>query len=237
MKYSILFVSMVALGCGGQQKPAPQTPQQQPVEQPQPVQQPVQQQPVQQPVQQPDPPGKAVNVLMRVETIRKGETQAREVQPGDVMHSGDRFALNLKVDRPAYVYVLYAYGGSKKPADQLFPETGHRQLQPGVEVRVPGPSDWVVLDKDTGEENLFVIASRSKMALDELRKRVDEERTDQPDKRRGGKKSAGKKDGGSGGLGQLSAATRGGKIQRGGGDTGGGEGEDHAVLRFSFHHK
>lgn len=138
-----------SFGCGGPQKP---------VEQP-----PVTQPPVQQPLPTPDKPP---NVTLRLDGISSSKG-AHELEPGEVLRSGDRMAVNVGVDQPSYVYVAVA--SATGSPQFIFPKSGDQQVDGAKPVRIPAnPEKWIILDKQVGQEDVFVYASPKPIPSTEL---------------------------------------------------------------------
>lgn len=163
MRAAALALGALALGsaCGGAQHPTP-TPTPQPVATPTPT-------PTPAVAQQPVDNGQPVNVSLQVEALTKAGGQ-RIISSGETLRSGDRMALRLEVDQLAYVYVAQASADGTSAL--IFPRSGDEQLKPGAAVRVPPVGQWFKLDKDTGQENLFVYASRAPIADPVLQARI-----------------------------------------------------------------
>lgn len=109
--------------------------------------------------------GKPVDVMLRLDAISQTKG-AFEMQPGDVLKSGDRLAVTVRVDQPAYVYVtVISSDGSFK---RLFPKEGDQQVTPSEPLRIPkNPEKWIPLDENTGQENVFVYASKKPLPAEE----------------------------------------------------------------------
>lgn len=140
------------LGCAGTQKKPPPPP-------PAPVTAP-----------EPTPvattaPDKPVDLMLRIDAI-SATKGAFELQPGDVLKSGDRLAVTVRVDQPAYVYVtVISSDGSSK---RLFPKDGDQQVTPSEPLRIPkNPEKWIPLDSTTGQENVFVYAAKKPLGAEE----------------------------------------------------------------------
>src|SRR5262245_59081240 len=87
-------------------------------------------------------------ILMSVRgwTMTKDFAAQRQFGVGDALSSGDYFVYYVRVDRPAYVYVLQFLPGGQ--AKMLFPEDEPVELPAGKELRVPvDPSVWFRLDE------------------------------------------------------------------------------------------
>lgn len=138
-----------AVGCAGHQKAADPPP------------------PPPQPVQAPAPaPEKPPNVTLRLDGI-SGSKGAHELEPGEVLRSGDRMAVNVGVDQPSYVYVAVA--SATGSPQFIFPKSGDQQVGSDQPLRIPAnPEKWIVLDKQTGQEDVFVYASPKPIPSTEL---------------------------------------------------------------------
>jgi hypothetical protein len=108
---------------------------------------------------------------MIVEAWTRGEIHI--LDPGETLYSGDRLALRVEVDQPAYVYALYA--DSKGQVNQIFPRQGHVRIDPGRPYRIPPVGQWLKLDSEAGQENLFVVAQTEPMSAEQVAGRVREE--------------------------------------------------------------
>lgn len=101
------------------------------------------------------PPAGGIEVWLRVEQVLpSGERRA--LAPGGTLRSGDRLALDLRVDQPAYVYVQQRFADGTETL--LFPGPGEPDLQllPAQPVSVPPGGGTFVLDDRTGQEELIV---------------------------------------------------------------------------------
>jgi hypothetical protein len=141
------------LGCSGGQKkadaPPPQVTTPPPAETPPPV----------------VDNGKPVDVKLQLDAISAAKG-AFEMQPGDVLKTGDRMAVRVSVDQPAYVYVTLI--SSDGNSQRLFPKAGDQQITPAEPLRVPkNPEKWITLDKSTGQENVFVYAAKKPLGPEE----------------------------------------------------------------------
>lgn len=124
------------------------------------------------PVVTPDPvaatptePAKPVDVSLRLDAISSAKG-AFEMQPGDVLKSGDRMAVSVRVDQPAYVYVTLI--SSDGTPQRLFPKSGDQQITPTEPLRIPKNAEkWITLDKNTGQENVFVYAAKKPLQAEE----------------------------------------------------------------------
>lgn len=88
----------------------------------------------------------------------------RTVQNNDVVYSGDRMELNVRLDRGAFIYtVLLRRDGS---AAQLYPPLGQNDVwaPANTEIRVPAKGLDFQLDDEVGEEQIYIIASPQPLA-------------------------------------------------------------------------
>jgi hypothetical protein len=75
-------------------------------------------------------------------------------------------AVQVTSDVPAYVYVALATSGV---APKLVYPSGDQPGAPTQAVRVPqNPEKWIILDKQTGQEDVFVYASAKPIPPSEL---------------------------------------------------------------------
>jgi hypothetical protein len=91
---------------------------------------------------------------LQVEAWGRYQVVPRPIGPGASLHSGDRFALRVGVDRTVHVYALSRQGD----AGLRMLEAEAICLPGGTEVRLPGPGGYE-LDETPGEEELAVVAS------------------------------------------------------------------------------
>ncbi len=114
-------------------------------------------------------PAKPVKLGLTMEAQPKKGTP-HTVAPGEVLRTGDKMAIRVEVDQPAYVYVALVGKGTPQV---LFPASDRAKaeevlVQPGAMLRVPSVPDWFELDRNTGPENVLVYAAREPIAADVL---------------------------------------------------------------------
>jgi hypothetical protein len=109
-----------------------------------------------------------IDVRMLVEALTR--TGQHMVAPTETLRSGDRMAIQVGVDQPAYVYVALA--AADGTSSLLFPKSGDQLVKPRTITRIPPAGQWFRLDKDTGQEDLFVYASRQPLGTEELQTRM-----------------------------------------------------------------
>ncbi|MCS6913017.1 MAG: DUF4384 domain-containing protein [Myxococcales bacterium] len=249
----ILFVALLLLGCGGRQKTGTEVPEAPGGPEPrQAAQGGAGQEGTAQRASEPgdatqggpgQTPARAepIHVSLQVEALtKKGQ---HFIQSGETLRSGDRMALRVEVDRPAYVYIGQADSAGEPTL--LFPRSGDERLQPGAPVRIPPPGQWFRLDKQTGEENLFVYASAQPIAPEALRARMQTDaesarafsRTAAQDKGQGRGRKAGKgRSSSSDAPGGLTVGTRGLELDSGAGPQVLVDDKGVSTLRFTVRH-
>jgi hypothetical protein len=108
----------------------------------------------------PTPPVKEgpVDVKMRVLAMTSVNPDPHEIMNGEALKSGDKVAITVKVDQPAYIYV------AKAPSDGtttlIYPDSGDVQIAPDNLVHIPREGRWFKLDQHTGQEKFFVYAAK-----------------------------------------------------------------------------
>lgn len=147
----------LGLGCGGPQKnpdPVPERP-------------PLTAQPAAVVVEDDGKPVK-VDISMDGITADKG---AHALKPGETLKKGDRMAVNVRVDAPSYVYI--GLGSADGTANLVYPKTGDKVSTPEMPLRFPAKTDaWMVLDANTGQEDVFVYASKKPIPTSDLFNRL-----------------------------------------------------------------
>jgi hypothetical protein len=116
--------------------------------------------------------GKPVDVSLKVEAVTpRGQTF---VDSGETLHTGDKIALHVGVNVPAYVYVALAAADGTQ--NLIFPRDDSNAdgaiLKPGGDRRVPAEGQWFRLDKTVGHEDIFVYASKKPLSKDDVLGRV-----------------------------------------------------------------
>jgi hypothetical protein len=82
----------------------------------------------------------------------------RPLASGDSLRSGEWVGFTVRVDQPAYVYVVQKFADGS--ATIHYPKNDEDVLlQPGLELPIPGNGNFFELDDDTGEERIFFIAT------------------------------------------------------------------------------
>jgi hypothetical protein len=107
-----------------------------------------------------------------MQVVRKKDPKTMlDLGDKDELHSGDQVFMWIKLNQPAYVYILN--GADKGHIVPLYPEDGSQLIPPNEEQQLPPPGDAIVIDKNTGVENFFVIASPKALSKDELVKQAE----------------------------------------------------------------
>jgi len=100
-----------------------------------------------------DAPAGPVKLSFRVHA-KDGES-VRAIAPGETLRSGDKIALSLDLEQKAHLYVVQFFADGT--AAVLFPQGDDENRLSGV-TRIPARG-WFQLDANTGEENVYVVAS------------------------------------------------------------------------------
>jgi hypothetical protein len=163
MKKKLLIAFVGGLAACAAQKPAPVEPTKAP--------EPVAQSTPPPEAKKPPPSDQPITVELRVEALTK--SGSKMIESEDTLHSGDRMALQVSVDQPAYVYVALAPADGGKP-QVLYPpkDAAEAQVQPGAATRIPPAGQWFRLDKDTGQEDILVYAAHEPMSAETLEKNM-----------------------------------------------------------------
>jgi hypothetical protein len=91
--------------------------------------------------------------------FRGGEPEYNEVQvkPGEALKSGDYFRFQTTIDKDAFVYIVFQ--DSAGNINSL--EKGH--IAAGTSFILPDMDKWYQLDKNTGTEKIYLLASEKKI--------------------------------------------------------------------------
>ena len=104
----------------------------------------------------------AIEIMMHGRTqvgLRGGQPEYKEfkVESGATLHSGDFFRFQTRIDKPAFVYVVFQDSTGKIE----FMEKG--LIPAGRDFFLPDGNQWFQLDKHTGTERLFMLASEKQI--------------------------------------------------------------------------
>lgn len=112
---------------------------------------------------------------MRVYVLTAGAQRMETLPLGGSLHSGDRFAVRVEVDRPVYVYLAHtpAVGAA---GELLAPE---QRIEPGTAGHLPAGQKWFVADDMPEQDVLSLLASARPLARAEVLRQV-KERPQQP---------------------------------------------------------
>lgn len=100
--------------------------------------------------------------------FRGGQPEYNEfqVEHGGEMKSGDYFRFQTKIDKDAYVYVVFQdSSGNIESLEKGF-------ISGGKDYFLPDGNKWYHLDKNTGTEKLYLLASKNK--IEDFGKRIDD---------------------------------------------------------------
>jgi hypothetical protein len=116
-------------------------------------------------------------IIFRAEVLTKsGEGISLDAEGAHVLHSGDKVAFYVTLTQQAYAYVgIHTADGEQT---LLFPaDPGHQEtFSPGSDYRIPGVGKWLVLDQETGQEDIFLYASKKQLTKEEVFKLLDSDR-------------------------------------------------------------
>jgi len=88
--------------------------------------------------------------------------EGAEITNGGVMHSGDLFEMLVRLERPAYVYLVQFYDESSAV---LYPPSGQHLVHDAGQVRIPeGSGAWARVDGNPGVETLYVVLSKAPLS-------------------------------------------------------------------------
>lgn len=110
--------------------------------------------------------GEAPSFLWAFGAIRTASThpKALPVTSGMVLHSGDKLKMMLRIRKKCFVYVLYK--DSQGNLSLLFPYTPklfESDYRIDYNYDVPESDAWFQLDKKTGRETFYLIASEQRL--------------------------------------------------------------------------
>ncbi|WP_437722521.1 DUF4384 domain-containing protein [Sorangium sp. So ce861] len=111
--------------------------------------------------------------------MKKNRT-IRAFLPNDTVESGEYISFNLSINQPAFIYIVQFFPDHSRRV--LFSSIAPIQTQTPMNhnVRVPpDPHEWLLLDDATGEEHVYIIASRDAIenASNEIAKLINDIRT------------------------------------------------------------
>jgi hypothetical protein len=110
-------------------------------------------------------PGDAKSSLLTVDvTPYLRGSWRRVLRDGDTLESGDRIHVEVKTTVPAHVYLVYCDRDEKLT---VFPSEASVETRAGEITLLPAANASIVLDDTPGQEVLYVIASRTKLAAAE----------------------------------------------------------------------
>jgi hypothetical protein len=100
--------------------------------------------------------GSPRGVVVTADVLRVGSTVAVPLAPGQAIAQGDQVALDVDLEREAYVYVLYV--DARGAISGLYPRTGHVRVPAGGQ-HLPALGRRWKTDDLRGEECFVVLAS------------------------------------------------------------------------------
>jgi hypothetical protein len=102
-------------------------------------------------------PGDPVNVFVEVDVRPKGEEHLVSLEPGGPLHAGDRIAMRVRADRPAFVYVVQTDPTGSPHV--LYPGDGDVEVSPESPVRLPHEGQWLEVDEGVGADNFDLLVA------------------------------------------------------------------------------
>ncbi len=94
-------------------------------------------------------------------TVSRADSEASEIRPDSVFHSGDRIRLSVEPSDSGYLYIISR--GSSGTWSPLFPsagvENGNNRVEAGQTYAVP-PGSVITFVGEPGVEKLFIVLSR-----------------------------------------------------------------------------
>lgn len=116
----------------------------------------------------------AIKIMLHGRTqigFRGGQPEYNEfnefqVEPGGQMKSGDYFRFQTKIDKDAYVYVVFQDSSGNIESLEKGYTTG------GKGFFLPNGNKWYHLDKNIGTEKLYLLASKNK--IEDFGKRIED---------------------------------------------------------------
>jgi len=80
-----------------------------------------------------------------------------EIENGEVLNSGDKYRINFKITKEAYVYLIYL--NSRGNLNLVFQENVLK-IKPDKNYSFPKTDKWLQVDKNSGHETFYLIASQ-----------------------------------------------------------------------------
>jgi len=105
------------------------------------------------------------NIGIRYEiTQLLDDCERASVDPGTVFKAGDRVRFSLESNTDGYLYIINR--GTSGKWKYIFPHpminSGNNSIQKGQKYTIP-PQNWLQFDKNPGQEEIFIVLSRSKV--------------------------------------------------------------------------
>ena len=112
------------------------------------------------------PAGAPPFLTVTAQALPEGQAGWRPLTEGSALQSGDRFALRVAVERPAYVYLLQQTEEGRR---QLWPPPGESgRVSPQVLVDLPGGGAYFRLDQTPRREILYAVATEAPLDAAQL---------------------------------------------------------------------
>jgi hypothetical protein len=78
-----------------------------------------------------------------------------------ILHSGEEFKMMVNLQKKSFVYVIYK--NSTNDISILFPYSFDSQLELEKNFYIPKGRSWFKLDKNTGDETFYILASQERL--------------------------------------------------------------------------
>lgn len=106
---------------------------------------------------------------LQVQALQLGQQVPRLLEVEGTLRSGDQFLLKVEVPQAAYVYALRP---TRDKPERFFPQSGHKQAQPGTSLYIPGAGSYLTVGQGRGRELVMVVASLRQLDDDSLQRLV-----------------------------------------------------------------
>jgi hypothetical protein len=100
--------------------------------------------------------------------LRGSDGHYNEVSPTATFHSGDHMHLSIMANQPGYLYVIEQ--GSSGSWSSIYPRKGssgeepNNRIEPGQVYEIPSAKSFFRFDQNPGQEKLFLVLSRERIA-------------------------------------------------------------------------
>ncbi len=113
-------------------------------------------------------------VTVEVEALLGDSSTWQSIAPEQVLHSGDRFAVVVRSDRPVYGYLALVKAGKTV---LLFGNEAGQRASRDEPLHIPPEGGPFRLDNQPGEEHLRIVVSRGALSEQQILALIDESRS------------------------------------------------------------